>query len=267
MLVESYNILLNSWYNERNSSPDKLWDKFIETVDAPVGTYFAGYLTPFKTVKDFIIDFQRWTTGESEEAAFKETRLQPIEGAISYRVPTAIAGGDLPERQYPTRVEGKEQQLALISQLTGLTATAPRNWMEDQLVELGIEKYVYFPKTGDDVIDIEMEKISGPISNVITDVLRNQVKFDQIADRELKQIIMKSVWTKIRKAALDGVLKKAIDTKDKGLEARIKKMKLKKLPFAKQWELKQAEAEIAKRTGSENFSFDDFFEQIIEENK
>ena len=267
MSILAIDKMLNDLYSERKSSPDKIWDKFISIVDAPVGTYFAGYLTPFKTVKDFIIDFQRWTTGESEEAAFKETRLQPIEGAISYRVPTAIAGGDLPERQYPTRVEGKEQQLALISQLTGLTATAPRNWMEDQLVELGIEKYVYFPKTGDDVIDIEMEKISGPISNVITDVLRNQVKFDQIADRELKQIIMKSVWTKIRKAALDGVLKKAIDTKDKGLEARIKKMKLKKLPFAKQWELKQAEAEIAKRTGSENFSFDDFFEQIIEENK
>jgi len=134
-------------------------------------------------------------------------------------------------------------------------------------VELGIEKYVYFPKTGDDVIDIEMEKISGPISNAMTEVLRNQVKFDQIADRELKQIIMKSVWTSIRKTAFATLLKKAIETKDKGLEARVKKMKLKKLSFAKKWELKQAEAEIAKRTGSENFSFDEFYEQIIEENK
>ena len=269
---------LNDLYSERKSSPDKIWDKFISIVDAPVGTYFAGYLTPFKTLKDFIIDFQKFmdrgrTTqfGDpiapvSEEAAFKETRINPIEGAISYRVPTAIAGGDLPERQYPTRVEGKEQQLALISQLTGLTATAPRNWMEDQLVELGIEKYRYFPKTGDDVVDIEMEKIAGPLSVTMSKILQNNLNFDSL-DRDLKNIIMLGTWASIRKTALNEVLNKAIKTKDKGLKARVDKILLKKLSFAKKYQIKLAEAAIAEEAGAEDFSFDEFYDKIIEENK
>ena len=111
-----------------------------------------------------------------------------------------------------------------------------------------------------------MEKIAGPLSVTMSKILQNNLNFDSL-DRDLKNIIMLGTWASIRKTALNEVLNKAIKTKDKGLKARVDKILLKKLSFAKKYQIKLAEAAIAEEAGAEDFSFDEFYDKIIEENK
>lgn len=186
----------------------------VKNVKDFMGQYISGFTVPFRTVKDFIAQY------DPSEGAYKDTSEAPILGPALENIPYATK--DFPTSPRATRPEPFSKEDPLIRQLTGMTLKT-KTPLEREIDRLGVPYTTLYPKTGYDKMDRAITRKVGAVMDVVGNAIVEQDFYKKMGDYD-KTELLKNIYSAEKSDIKKEVIQNNAAQIAAGIYAEIKNM-------------------------------------------